>query len=127
VRTRSLLEFLYGARGALLQALNVMALSLVTAGLLRARLTVAASTCAAWALAASLIESAQHPAVVDRLLLWAEISSFPSRLLDSTLGLFWNARFAWSEVIASLVGGAAAFLIVRRQARRARSDASALR
>jgi hypothetical protein len=100
-----------------------MALSLVTAGLLRARLAIAAAICAGWALAASLIESAQHPAVVDRLLLWADVSSISPRLLDPTLGLFWNSRFAWSEVIASLVGAAAAWQIVRRQARKARPGA----
>ena len=53
-RTRSLLEFIYGARGALLQALNVMALALVTVGVLRSRLAVSAAICAAWALSASI-------------------------------------------------------------------------
>ena len=116
-RTRSLLEFIYGARGALLQALNVMALALVTVGVLRSRLAVSAAICAAWALSASLIEMAQHPAVVNHLLQWTEASSLPPGWLDATLGLLWNARFAWSEVAASLIGSAAAFEVVRHYTR----------
>lgn len=108
-RTRLLLEFIYAARGVLLQALNVMALALVTAGVLRVRVTGAAATCAAWALVACLIEFAQHPAVVDRLLKWTEF--------DSALGLLWNSRFAWAELAGSIAGGAASFEVLRHYLR----------
>lgn len=117
-RTRSLLEFLYGARGALLQALNVMAVALVTAGLTRARLSGGAVICAAWALTGCLIEAAQHPAIVNLLLEWTDGDAPPPRPLDTTLGLLWNARFSWSEIAASLVGGGIAFEILRKLVQR---------
>lgn len=123
-RTRTLLEFIVGARGPLLQALNVMALALVTTGILRARLAGSAVICAAWALVACLIELAQHPAVVNRLLQWTETTVPRMRVVDATLGLFWNSRFAWFELLASIVGSGAAFEVVHHYSRTKSADSA---
>jgi hypothetical protein len=114
-RTKSVLEFLYLGRGAALQALHVMALALLTIGVLQPRLFGSSFICAGWAASACLIETAQHPAVIEQLLQWADTGPLPSRALDATLGFLVNARFAWSEIAASLIGGAAALELVRRQ------------
>jgi len=117
-RTKAVLETLYAGRSAVLQALHVMALALLCVGLLRTRLAGSAAVCAGWTAAACVIEAAQHPAVVDGLLRWAEVSPVPQSALDMVIGLFVNARFAWSEVTASILGGAAAWALVRREVRR---------
>jgi hypothetical protein len=116
-RTRTVLEFLYDGRGAVLRAVHVMALTLLTVGVLRTRALGSSAICAAWIAGACLIEAAQHPAVVDRLLQWTETSPLSPLALDATVGLLLNARFAWSEIAASLVGGAAAWAVVRRGVR----------
>jgi hypothetical protein len=117
-RTQLVLESLYLGRGAVLRALHVMALALLTTGLLQAHLPASSTVCAGWAACGSLIETTQHPVVVDRLLRWTHTSPLPQQALDATLGLILNSRFAWSEFAASLVGGAAAWAIIRCEARR---------
>lgn len=117
-RTRVILEYLHLGRGPLLQALHVMALALLTTGLLPMGRTGRSVVCAAWAVCACLIEATQHPAVVDRLLQWTQTSPLPPRALDVTAGVLFNTRFAWSEIVASLLGGAVAWLLVRREVMR---------
>lgn len=116
-RTRAVLETLYVGRGALLQALHVMAFALLTIGLLRSRWFSARIVCAAWAAAACLIEAAQHPVVVNHLLKWSQESRLPQVVLDASIGSLANARFTWMELAAPLVGGAAAAIVARHYTR----------
>lgn len=119
-RTKAVLETLYAGRSAVLQALHVMALALLSVGLLRTKLAGSAAVCAGWTATACFIETAQHPAVVDGLLRWAEVSPLPQSALDMVIGVLVNARFVWSEVIASIFGGAAAWALVLHHRRRRR-------
>jgi hypothetical protein len=114
-RTRAVLEFLYVGRGAVLQALHITALALLTIGVLHTRLLGSTVVCAAWVAGACLIEVAQHPAVVGQLLQLYEVGPHAQQLRDATVGLLVNGRFAWSEVVASLLGGAVALALVGRE------------
>jgi hypothetical protein len=112
-RTRAVLEFLYVGRGAVLQGLHVMALALLTIALVPSERRRNVLICIAWAAAACCGEFLQHPSVVSRLLSWSESSAQSSALADAAVEVLVNARFAWSEMAASIAGSTAAWRVVR--------------
>ncbi|HET9475614.1 MAG TPA: hypothetical protein VFO82_17065 [Steroidobacteraceae bacterium] len=116
-RPQAVVEYLYAERGAVQQTLNVMALALLTIGLLRTGFAGSAGVCAGWIVTACLIEAAQHPVFVDSLLTWSRQSSLPSHTLDAGIALFLNGQFAWSDIAASFIGGAAALAVAGRPSR----------
>lgn len=114
-----LLETLHEEHAAVLLALHVAAMAVLTAGILGARGAAAISTCAFWGASGALFELAQHPAAIRWLLAMLPDHARAGGLADSLSLLIVNARFSISELSAALVGGVAAYaLIVRVQSAR---------
>lgn len=116
-RMQPIVQAAYAGRGALLLGLDVVALALLTTGVLGTRHVVAVPVCAFWSTAGALLECTQHPAVVDRAL--AALADLPAdSLVANTISLYLlNGEFSIAELIAALVGGALAYLCIARVAR----------
>lgn len=112
-----LLETLHEEHAAVLLALHVSAMALLTAGILRAKGATAISVCAFWGASGALFELAQHPVAIRWLLAMLPDNAPAGSLADSFSLLIVNARFTISELLAALVGAVAAYaLIVRAHA-----------
>lgn len=120
-RLQSVLQAAYAERGALLLGLDVVAMALLTAGVLGTRHAVAVPVCAFWSTAGALLECTQHPAVVDRAL--AALADLPAdSFVANTISIYLlNGEFAIAELIAAFTGGALAFFCIARVATRTRT------
>lgn len=119
-RAQPILQTAYAERGALLLALDVVSMALLTAGVLGTRHAVAVPVCAFWSTAGALLECTQLPAVVDRTL--TALTDLPAdSLLANTISLYLlNGEFSIAELVAALMGGAVAYLCIERCARSTR-------
>lgn len=111
-RMQQILQSAYAERGALLLGLDVVAFTLLTAGVLGTRQAVAVPVCAFWSTAGALLECSQHPAVVVRAL--ASLSDLPTdSIVANAFSLYLlNGEFSLAELIAAVLGGVVAFLCI---------------
>lgn len=116
-RMQSILQSVYAERGAVLLGLDVVAIALLTAGVLGTRHAVAVPVCAFWSTAGALLECSQHPAVVVRAL--ASLADLPTdSIVANAISLYLlNGEFSVAELIAAVLGGVVAFRCIDRFAR----------
>ncbi len=113
-RLRAFVEVLLSERAALLIGLHVAAMTVLSAGILGSRATVAVPACAFWSGLGALLECSQHPTVIGPLLRWVGAQP-PDSLFADALSLYLlNGEFSRAELLAALVGGWIGLNCVRR-------------
>jgi hypothetical protein len=98
--------------GALPTFAHTAALSLLTASLLGGPALRAYAACAAWTATNILFEIGQHASVRVRLV--AQLPSWFDQtwLLDQTRSYFLNGSFDYQDIVAALLGGGTALLVI---------------
>ncbi len=107
-------ETLHAEHAAVLLALHVTAMAVLTAGVLGAKGIAAISICAFWGVTGAAFELAQHPVAIRWWLAILPDHAPTGSLADSFSLLIVNARFSVSELSAAVVGGVAAYALIAR-------------
>ena len=101
-------------KAAVLLGLHVAAMALLNAGAIGVCRVAAARVCALWAAGGALLELLQHPLVAVYLLPLLPHNG-PARGPANFIALFLvNGVFTTQEVVASVLGGALGFVLIRQ-------------
>lgn len=99
------LELLFAEKAALLLGLHVAAMTVLTAGILGARATVAVPVCAFWTGVGALLECGQHPIILGPLQQWLTQQPQDSLLANGLSLYLLNGKFSHAELLAAIAGG----------------------
>ncbi len=94
-------------------AMHAFAFGLLSAALLPPRPPQHALACASWVLVDAAFELGQHAAIAPRLSAWLE-SAWPAVFAQPLVRYFRGGTFDPADLGAALLGGVAAWLVLRR-------------